>query len=257
MSNSKLSYKNKSLSYWLYGKHSVISALENTRRKVLKICCTENAMDSLSHIEHIRKLDQKISILTTKEITNLLRNEEAIHQGIALLTEPLIQPTFKELQERVNLLESSVLVLLDHVVDPHNVGAVMRSSLAFGVNGVIVTERNAPKESAALLKASSGAFEKLPFVAVSNIVNTIKSLQKNGYWVCGFSLDANLQLHNTKLDYKKIAIVLGSEASGLRRLTAENCDLLIKIAMEERADSLNISNACAIALHSVYIAESV
>ena len=82
-------------------------------------------------------------------------------------------------------------------------------------------------------------------------------MQKNGYWVCGFSLDANLQLHNTKLDYKKIAIVLGSEASGLRRLTAENCDLLIKIAMEERADSLNISNACAIALHSVYIAESV
>ena len=141
--------------------------------------------------------------------------------------------------------------MLDQITDPHNVGAILRSAAAFDVGAVIATDRNAPTESGVMAKAASGALEVVPLITVTNLVQAIEKIKKAGYWIAGMDGNAKQTIAEAKLD-RKTALVLGAEGSGLRRLTAEHCDYLVKLPMSGRIESLNVSNAAAVALYELY-----
>ncbi|AHX03508.1 RNA 2'-O ribose methyltransferase substrate binding family protein [Ehrlichia chaffeensis str. Heartland] len=172
------------------------------------------------------------------------------HQGIALKASVIDSTTVEEVLNTSK--ESSTIILLDQVTDIHNVGSIIRSAVCFNVDAIILPYHNSPSENCGMSKTSSGAVDMIPIVYVINIVNTIKLLKKAGYWCYGFDAKEGEFLHKTKLDSKKL-IIFGSEDKGMRKLTKENCDFLLKIAISKKIDSLNVSNAAAVALYSIFI----
>jgi len=196
-------------------------------------------------------LDQarlKAEILNRDAIDALLPRG-VVHQGVALLASPLPEPDLqdaaKPLPERRN-----VVVVLDQVTDPHNVGAILRSAAAFGARAVIATERNTPEATASLAKAASGALDLVPFVRVVNLARALDELKELGYWCVGFADRAEKSLAAADLS-GNIALVLGAEGEGLRRLTIERCDQLVRIPTASAMASLNVSNAAAVALYEL------
>jgi 23S rRNA (guanosine2251-2'-O)-methyltransferase len=228
---------------WLYGKHACVAALENPRRIVHHAYVSRNLVDSFKpHLQGVAH-----SVVDAKDIAKHLP-EDAVHQGIAMEVAPL---EALELDE-VIVEEASFVVVLDQVTDPHNVGAIMRSSAAFGADAVIVHERHSPKESAIIAKVASGALDLIPLVSVTNIVYGLKELQEAGFWCIGLAGEAEKTIGEIAEDKPaKIALVLGAEGDGLRRLTAETCDFLVRLPIHAQMESLNVSNAAAIALYAL------
>jgi 23S rRNA (guanosine2251-2'-O)-methyltransferase len=226
---------------WLYGRHAVMAALRNHRRKLLRLCVSSNAATDFSHEAERRGLD--VEIMKPDAIGSLLP-ASAVHQGVALLTVPLDDVDIGE------LLAENMIVMLDQVTDPHNVGAILRSSAAFGAGALVMTRRNSPAASGALAKAASGALEHVKIAHVANLARAIDKLGRMGFVVIGLDGEAERPLED--LDEKgPLALVLGAEGDGLRRLTREKCDYLCKINTCGPLSSLNVSNAAAIALHSL------
>jgi 23S rRNA (guanosine2251-2'-O)-methyltransferase len=190
---------------------------------------------------------KNLQIVDARKLDDLLPRE-AVHQGIALECEPLSQPS---LGEWLTAGHDKPVLLLDQVSDPHNIGAILRSAAAFDAGAVITTDRNAPAESGVMAKAASGALELVPLIMVGNLVQAIELLKKAGYWIYGLDGEAKQAINAVKLD-KKSALVLGAEGRGLRRLTGEHCDMLVRLPISERMESLNVSNAAAIALYELY-----
>ncbi|MDX2083078.1 MAG: 23S rRNA (guanosine(2251)-2'-O)-methyltransferase RlmB, partial [Rickettsiales bacterium] len=147
--------------------------------------------------------------------------------------------------------QKSIVVLLDQVTDPHNVGAIMRNAAAFSVDAVITTEHHAASESASMAKAASGAMDIVPFVRVGNLAETMNILKEHGYWCIGMDMLARVDVKTASM-YDKIALVMGSEGKGMRRLTREHCDLLVKLEISEKMESLNVANAAAVALYILH-----
>jgi 23S rRNA (guanosine2251-2'-O)-methyltransferase len=174
----------------------------------------------------------------------------AAHQGIALLADPLPGVALEEACELCAAEDAASIVVLDQATDPHNVGAVVRSAAAFGARAVVVPDRHAPEVTGALAKAASGAIETVPLVRVVNLARALEVLKKAGFWCVGLAAGAATTLAEAKLS-GKIALVLGSEGEGLRRLTRESCDFLARIPIAPHAGSLNLSNAAAIALYEL------
>ncbi len=174
----------------------------------------------------------------------------AVHQGIALSADPLPAMGVEDLAQAAEGLESAVVMVLDQVTDPHNVGAIVRSSAAFGALGVVMQDRNAPEETGTLAKSASGALEKLPLVKVTNLARALEALKEAGFWIAGLAGDAPVTIAGAKLS-GKIALVLGSEGEGLRRLTRDHCDYLVKLPQSDLVESLNVSNAAAVALYEL------
>jgi 23S rRNA (guanosine2251-2'-O)-methyltransferase len=232
-------------SYWLYGIHAVRAALANPAREVRRLVATREALVRLGEDWQERKLGAEM--LAPEQIARLLP-EGAAHQGAAAevipLPERLLETFLAQAQDR------RPLVLLDQVTDPHNVGAILRTSAAFGAGAVIVPRDHAPGETAALAKASSGGIEIVPMIAVVNLAQCMETLKKAGYWCAGLDAEAKQTLAEARLDHKT-ALVLGAEGSGLRRLTAERCDLLVRLPISPAMESLNVSNAAAIALYAI------
>jgi 23S rRNA (guanosine2251-2'-O)-methyltransferase len=228
---------------WIYGKHAVTAALANPKRKIHQILATNQAKQDLEAY-----IPPKISIkiVNSKDISNLV-GQDAIHQNIAAQVFPLSQPDLEDIYNNNNI---SCLLILDHITDPHNVGAIMRSAAAFEVDAIIATHDHSPKESATLAKSASGALETIPLVKVTNLASTIKALKKQGYWIIG--LDINGTPLNKINMPTKAAFILGAEGTGMRRLTKENCDLIATIQMSKNVESLNVSNAAAITLYQFY-----
>lgn len=230
---------NRGNSIWLYGKHSVLAALDNPRRQINRILVTRNVHNDFKHL-----LPKTTEMVEDKKISHEIGNKDAVHQGIAIEVEPL---NYTEISEIPDIDESRLVVLLDQVTDPHNVGAVLRSASAFGASAVITTERNSPAETGVLAKSASGALEYVPYVRVINLSVVINELKELGFTVIG--LDGEAKESITQLaGHQKLAIVMGAEGSGMRHKTREFCDLLVKIPINEAQESLNISNAAAIAL---------
>lgn len=234
---------------WLFGKHAVLAALENPMRKIKRLMVTKRSHDQYQaaltkiHLEH-RALNPEIVAIEVFE-KNL--PADSVHQGIALLTAPLpdnhLEDSCITLAEQKNLI-----VVLDQVTDPHNVGAIIRSAAAFGAKAIITTDRHAPPESGTLAKSASGALEALPWVRVTNLARALDSLAEMGYWRIGLDGHARADIQDTDFG-DNIALVLGAEGKGLRKGTADHCDALVKLPISRTVESLNVSNAAAIALY--------
>ena len=174
----------------------------------------------------------------------------AVHQGIALLAYPLADEDLGLIQDRLGEAKTGVVVVLDQATDPQNVGAVLRSAAAFGALGVVVPDRHAPEAGAVMAKAASGALETVPLIRVTNLARALDDLKKMGFWCVGLDGTAAESLAEADLS-GLIALVVGAEGTGLRRLSRETCDRLVRIPISGAMESLNLSNACAVALYEL------
>ena len=232
---------------WLYGLHAVAAALKNPARRLRRLMLTEEAEAAIAaRLAPPWPLPPE---RTERARLDQLLGRDTVHQGAALLADPLPPPSLNQALER-----PGPILVLDQVTDPRNVGAVLRTAAAFGASGVITQDRNAPEETGALAKAASGALETVPLFRAVNISRTLVALKAAGCWVVG--LDANAPaLAGASLAGKRVALVLGSEGEGLRRLTRDTCDEVVGIAMPKGRQAamlhLNVSVAAAIALYEL------
>jgi 23S rRNA (guanosine2251-2'-O)-methyltransferase len=236
--------------FWLYGLHAVRAALANPRRHVHRIVAAADLHEELFRVLE-RPAEAKplpAAERLDREAVSHLLPAGAVHQGVAARVEPLAYLALEDLTAGLDPAAPAALVVLDQVSDPHNVGAVLRSAAAFGAAGVVVTERHAAPESGTLAKAASGALDVVPLLRVANLARALDLLKKAGFWCLGFAADAPDNLATTKLP-ERVALVLGSEGRGMRRLTREGCDLLLRLPTHGPIDQLNVSNAAAIALY--------
>ena len=234
--------KNTNTFVFLYGRHPVTAALHNPNRKIKELYLTKEAAGEI-------KVPADITVhVCPKEQLDSLVGKEAVHQGFVAKCAPLKNKTIEEVIEQTRSQKETLVVILDQVSDPHNIGAILRSAGAFQAAAVIVPEAGAPDETGVLAKSSSGVLELVPYVRVANLARAMEALKKNGFWCIGFDGNAPHSVYETKLP-SKCALVLGSEGFGLRRLTAQNCDDTVKLPMNPQVESLNVSNACAIALY--------
>jgi 23S rRNA (guanosine2251-2'-O)-methyltransferase len=174
----------------------------------------------------------------------------AVHQGLAAKVHPLPDHGIEDVIAETEGLEHAHLIILDQVTDPQNVGAILRSAAAFGALAVVLTERHAAPESGAFAKAASGALEHVPLIRVANLARALELLKKGGFWIAGLAAEAPQTLAQAKLT-GKIGLALGAEGPGLRRLTREHCDLLVRLPTGGPIDHLNVSNAAAVALYEL------
>jgi 23S rRNA (guanosine2251-2'-O)-methyltransferase len=230
---------------WLYGLHAVRAALANPRRKSRRAVLTARALDEIGK-PLLGRIEQEI--VTADAVSHLLP-AGAVHQGVALLCEPLPRLDIEDALPKKNDARRIVLVL-DQISDPHNTGAILRSAAAFGVAAVVVQDRHAPPESGALAKAASGALDAVPYVVVVNIARALEELGRMGFWRVALAGDGDAALKDA-FNTGDVAIVLGSEGAGLRRLVRERCDTAAYIPIESQMESLNVSNAAAIALYEL------
>ncbi len=231
--------------FWIYGLHAVRAALSNPARVAIKIAATARA---LSEIRAELPLNLPIEPADPEAISKIVP-AAAVHQGIALLCEPL---TAVRLDETLGKLAPGrrTVAVLDHITDPHNEGAILRSAAAFGVCAIIVQNRHAPPESGALAKAASGALDIVPRISVVNIARTLEDLGRMNFWRIALAGDAQSSLQDVAR-VGDIAIVLGAEGTGVRRLVRETCDASAAIPMSGAMGSINVSNAAAIALYEL------
>ena len=228
---------------WLYGYHPVTAALKNPNREPKRLLLTKETAAELERDGSVAGISPET--VSRVDLDRILP-KGSVHQGIAGLFSALPDTGLED----IDYPEKAVVVILDQVTDPHNVGAVMRSAAAFNASAVVLTDRNAPEATGVLAKSASGALELVPLITVSNLTRALKTLKDIGFWCVGMDGRAPRTLRETDLP-DKIALIMGSEGFGLRRLTAENCDYTVKLPISERVESLNVSNAAAIALYEL------
>ena len=230
------------------GRHSILSALNNKNRKLHYLITNDTNVSKWK--DEINKFKLKLDIeVKTKEEMDKINNYKP-HQNAILVTEPLKRLSMDEFlsHHRSNNQIPIRLILLDEVTDPQNVGAIIRSALAFKMDGLALSQRNSPQETSALTKASSGAIEKLQIIELSNMYREIKKLQKYNFSIYGLAGEGEKDVYELENETGNVALILGSEGKGLRRLTKENVDNLIKIPINAQSDSLNVSNAASVAM---------
>jgi 23S rRNA (guanosine2251-2'-O)-methyltransferase len=225
----------------LWGKHAVAAALDNPDRKVVRAWATREAAEQM-------QLPRDV-VLTMAEAPDLGRlvPADAPHQGIVIEVEPLEDVWLDGLLHEA--AERAILLVLDQVTDPHNVGAILRSAAAFGAIGIVTQDRHSPPESGALAKAASGALERVPWVRVVNLARALEEIGEAGFWRIGLAGDADTDLKDA-LGPPRVALVLGAEGPGLRLNTREHCDALARLPIGDAIESLNVSNAAAVALYA-------
>jgi len=229
----------------IFGVHAVCAALTNPNRKIHTLHATQNGLNRI--LETTGVLHCQVTDISPQELTRRL-GQDSVHQGVMVEAAPLTSPDLDDLAAR--LKPATPLVVLDQVTDPHNVGAILRSAAAFNAAAVIMTRRNSPPLDGVLAKAASGAVEHVPVVLVTNLARTLDDLRQAGIQAVGLDGDANEALETTQLQMP-CALVLGAEGKGLRRLTAEHCDILCHLTTTGPLGSLNVSNAAAVALHTL------
>ena len=225
----------------IYGAHPVEEALKNPKRKFVKLTTTLNGAERLK--EFTQPLGITPEIVNPKVLDRRLE-PDAVHQGMILEAKPLRQPQLKEIEQ------SGVVVMLDQVTDPHNVGAILRTCAAFQVTALVTTARHSAEASGVLFKAASGAYEHVPFVKVTNLARAMEELRLEGFRFVGLDSEADVALAEVDKT-PPLVLVLGAEGKGLRELTAKNCDVVAKLDFSGAIRSLNVSNAAAIALYAL------
>ena len=229
----------------LWGKHVVAAALDNPQRKVLRAWATREAAGFMQFPKEVAVILAEASDL------GRLVPQDAPHQGVVIEVEPLEDVWLDGLVHEAP--ERAILLVLDQVTDPHNVGAILRSAAAFGASGIVTQDRHSPPESGALAKAASGALERVPWARVVNLARALEEIGEAGFWRIGLAGDAEADL-SAALGSPRVALVLGAEGPGLRPNTREHCDALARLPISDAVESLNVSNAAAIALYAASIA---
>jgi len=236
----------------IYGVHAVIAALNNNKRKHQKLIISKSHRSLINH--EIQQSVREIIELSNKEMFKLFGGEN-IHQGIVLTTSSLVQPNLDEiLNESINT-KIEVVIMLDQVTDPNNIGSIIRSSSLFNCKSIIVSKDNSPDITSSMAKVASGALEVVNYIKVTNLFRAIEKFKKNNFWVYG--LDSNEKyLHKNFEIPKKCLFVFGSVGKGLRQLTRKKCDSIIAIPTNQNSEfkikSLNVSSACSITLYEHY-----
>jgi 23S rRNA (guanosine2251-2'-O)-methyltransferase len=223
----------------LYGWHTVAAALANPQRQIRKLLLTENAARRLA--------DENIESPVTPEIVrpaliDQRLGPDAVHQGLLAEAEPLPSPDIDALPQQ------GIVLVLDQITDPHNVGAIMRSAAAFAVKGIVTTARHSPEATGVLAKAASGALELVPLVTVPNLARALTEMNDLGFMTVGLDSQGGENLGSVALQ-QPLALVLGAEGKGLRQLTRETCSLVARLDMPGEIKSLNVSNAAVLALY--------
>lgn len=245
---AKASLKGPKGSYWIYGNHAVLAAIDNPRRQIRRLVQSDPSGERAARGGSSRQLPAWETL--RRDELDRLAGRESVHQGVAAQVEPLPETEIEDLIALAGDRAEAVLVVLDQVTDPHNVGAILRSAAAFGALGVMLTERHAAPETGTLAKAASGALEVVPLVRVANLARAMEQLKEASFWCAGLAAEGQRTLAEARLS-GRIALCLGAEGAGLRRLTRAHCDLLVKLPTRGPIDHLNVSNAAAVALYEL------
>ena len=229
---------------YIYGSHAVRAAVDNPQRHIKNLYLTENAAHELA--ETLAKRNIQAQIGKPQQLASLLP-PDAVHQGMVLETEPLPEPDLADLAA-----SGKLLVLIDQVSDPRNVGAILRAAAVFGAGGIILPRRNSPPPSGSLAKTASGALEVVPLLAVANLARALETLHKAGYTSVGLDERGDTLIDDIPKD-RPLAVVMGAEGSGLRRLTRETCDMLARLPVADDAGfaTLNVATATAVTLYAL------
>ena len=235
----------------IYGIHAVKAALLNDKRKHKELLISENQQKLA---DNFKSSIEKITFINQKEFQKIYGGEKST-QGIVLKTNDFERPTIQEFVKNESLKDKSVLLALDQITDPQNIGSIMRSCALFNCKGILVAKDNSPDLTPSLYKAASGAAEIVNYFKVTNLKRSISELKKYGYWVYGFDSSNNNKSENIDFSKKSI-LVFGSEGKGIRDLVKKECDEIIKLKIQQnkhyQIDSLNVSNAASIALYEFF-----
>lgn len=228
---------------WLWGRHPVLAALANPARKGMgRLLATEDRAAEIER-ERLASHGHRVEVIDGQALARMLP-AGAVHQGLAFKVQPLEGVALEDIADPA----SGVIVMLDQLTDPQNVGAIFRSALAFGARGIVVQDRHSPALAGALAKAAAGATERLPCARVTNLSRALERMSDLGWRAVGLDGEAENTLEQA-LDDQPTVLVMGSEGDGVRRLVAEHCDAMARIPMPGGFESLNVSNAAAVALY--------
>ena len=227
-----------------WGKHAVAAALDNPQRNVLRAWATREAAALMQFPK-----DVAVTLAEAADMGRLVPND-APHQGVVIEVEPLGEVWLDDMLQQAP--DRAVLLVLDQVTDPHNVGAILRSVAAFGAIGIVTQDRHSPPESGVVAKAASGALDHVPWARVVNLARGLEDIGAAGFWRIGLTGDAGIDIREA-LGSARVALVLGAEGAGLRPNTREHCDALARLPISAAVESLNVSNAAAVALYAASI----
>lgn len=228
-----------------WGRHAVAAALDNPERRIVRAWATREAAACLRFPPEVP--------VTFAEVLDLAKlvPHDAPHQGVVVEVEPLEEVWLDGILGSAS--EKAIVLVLDQVTDPHNLGAILRSAAAFGAVGIVTQDRHSPPESGVVAKAASGALERVPWARVVNLGRALEQIAEAGFWRIGLAGEAPTELRQA-LGPGRVALVLGAEGSGLRPNTREHCDALARLPITNAVESLNVSNAAAVALYAASIA---
>ena len=242
----------KKTTFLIVGKHAVLEALKNPSRKIERVFVTEDAQKKLNRENQSLNLFKKINVFykSRKELDNLCGRDETAHQGLVAEVEQLEEITLKEFvieneKEKINL------IALEEVTDPRNIGSIIRSAVAFGIDGLIVKERSFPSKSKLLYKSASGGTEHIKIFQVSNINTALKFLKTKNFWVSAFDVSATKDFTTNNWNGKNV-LLFGSEGYGIKAKTLEKSDFKFRVQMNNTIESLNISNTVSVVCHHIF-----
>jgi len=242
----------KKTTFLIAGKHAVTEALRNSKRKVINLFLNESSKKALNKENNDLNLLKNIRLFykTNKELDRLCSKDQISHQGLIAEIEHLEKIDIKDYLNSSEEKKNITFAVLEEVTDPRNIGSIIRSAASFNIDGIIVKERSFPSESKLLYKSASGCMEHINIFEVSNISTTLKYLKTKNFWICAF--DKNGKKDFTEYDWKGNNVLLfGSEGYGLKHQTLKNSDFLLKININKKIESLNISNSAAVVFHFI------
>jgi len=242
----------KKSTFLIVGKHAVLEALKNPNRKIERVFLTEDAQRKLNRENQNLNLFRKINVFykSKKELDNLCGRDETAHQGLVAEVEQLEEVTLKEFILE-NKKKNVNIIALEEVTDPRNIGSIIRSAVAFNIDGIIVKERSYPSKSKLLYKSASGGTEHIKIFKVSNINTALKFLKTKEFWISAFDISAKKDFTKHNWQGKNI-LLFGSEGFGIKAKTLENSDFRFKVNINNNIDSLNISNTVSVVCHHVF-----
>ena len=242
----------KKTTFLIVGKHAVLEALKNPNRKIERVFLTEDAQKKLNRENQNLNLFKKINVFykSRKELDNLCGRDETAHQGLVAEVEQIEEITLKEFITE-NKDKNINLLALEEVTDPRNIGSIIRSAVAFDVDGIIVKERSYPSKSKLLYKSASGGAEHIKIFQVSNVNTALKYLKTKEFWVSAFDISAQKDFTKHNWNGKNI-LLFGSEGYGIKAKTLENADFKFRVNMNNNIESLNISNTVSIVCHHIF-----